>query len=741
MKFRLLIVFALLAAAIGSFTTPAALAQDETPATVRVMHASPDAPAVDIYVNGAQAYADVPYFTVSDYGEVPAGDIQVQITPAGAPVEEAVLDQSVSLSAGQVYTLAATGLLADGSLQLSIFEESLAPTDQARVDVFHLVPGAGAVDIRLSDGTILIDDLDFRESEEISVDAGTYDLAVTAGDAAETVLLELPGTQLDAGTAYHVFAIDSGGALAAEVRAFPVGTSAPAEEATPEPVPAETETPTEEPTPAEDPTPEPAAETDEDSVLVRVVHASPNAPAVDVYIDGSLALSGVPYFTASGYVTLPAGERLVQVTPAGASPDDAVISANLPLTGGNAYTIAAIGLLENIEARLFEDNRSDVSGVDARVTVYHLSPDAPAVDVKVGPEGAIILENIAFGESDNTDEDQGTYDIFVTPAGEADPVLSFPGTELQGGTSYDVFAIGLLGDGSLQAQITANGAPISTAAPAEPAPTEAPTEAPTPEPAPTAPPAAGTSQVSIVHASPDAPAVDVYVDGSAVLTDVPFFTASDYLELPAGEHRIQITPAGASPDDAVIDATFDFAPGTAYTAAAIGLLENIELNVLIDDLSPAAAGEAVVSVFHYSPDAPAVDVKLADGTVLAPNVPFGSGFEFTVPAGTYDLIVTPAGATEPVVIDLPGTTLQEGNYYSVYAVGTLDSIQAELRVTPIGTEAPEAPETPTETPQVPVQLPETSEGSSLPVEVLALSALLLLTSGALVLGLRRRLSR
>jgi hypothetical protein len=66
--------------------------------------------------------------------------------------------------------------------------------------------------------------------------------------------------------------------------------------------------------------------------------------------------------------------------------------------------------------------------------------------------------------------------------------------------------------------------------------------------------AQGNAFVRVVHASPDAPAVDVYVDGNKALSNVPFFTASDYLPLPAGEHRFQVTPTGQAADNAVIDA-------------------------------------------------------------------------------------------------------------------------------------------------------------------------------------------
>ncbi|PMP83067.1 MAG: cell wall anchor, partial [Chloroflexus aggregans] len=46
----------------------------------------------------------------------------------------------------------------------------------------------------------------------------------------------------------------------------------------------------------------------------------------------------------------------------------------------------------------------------------------------------------------------------------------------------------------------------------------------------------GTAKVRVIHASPDAPAVDVFVNGNAVLTNVGFFAASPYLDLPAGTY-------------------------------------------------------------------------------------------------------------------------------------------------------------------------------------------------------------
>lgn len=274
------------------------------------------------------------------------------------------------------------------------------------------------------------------------------------------------------------------------------------------------------------------------------------------------------------------------------------------------------------------------------------------------------------------------------------------------------------------------------------------------------------AQVRVIHASPDAPAVDVYVNGEVVdaLTGVPFFTASDFLSLPAGDQQVAVAPAGTSVDDAVISATVTLESGVAYSIAAVGLLENIQAQVYQENLAPTAAGEARVYVYHFSPDAPAVDIRLADGTVLAEGLAFPNKGELNVPEGTYDLQVVPSGETEPVVIDLAGTALEAGTLYSVFATNTLAEITPQLATTSVGTEgAPEAEEPapepteapaapaeptpePTEAPAAPAEpdtpatLPETAEGSTVPMIALVAGALALVGLGALVLLRRRSMS-
>lgn len=177
------------------------------------------------------------------------------------------------------------------------------------------------------------------------------------------------------------------------------------------------------------------------------------------------------------------------------------------------------------------------------------------------------------------------------------------------------------------------------------------------------------ARVRAVHASPDAPAVDILVNGGVAFANVPFRAISDYAMLPPGTYNIQVVPAGAT-TPVVIDADVTVEAGKDYTVAATGLLASIAPLVLVDDNSAPATGNAHVRFIHLSPDAPAVDIAVAGGgPVIFGNVAFGGVGAYTpVPAGTYDLEVRLAG-TATVVLPLPGIALATGKVYTAYAFG------------------------------------------------------------------------
>src|ERR671911_1253600 len=138
----------------------------------------------------------------------------------------------------------------------------------------------------------------------------------------------------------------------------------------------------------------------------------------------------------------------------------------------------------------------------------------------------------------------------------------------------------------------------------------------------------GQAQVRVAHLSPDAPNVDVSVNGEpvAALQNVPYGTISPYLPLPAGSQQVTVYPAGDS-SQPVIDTPVDLAAGGAYTIGAVGLVSDGSLRAQVyqDDLTPPVQGNSKLRVVHASPDAGPVDVLPAGGG------PPGRGGSFSHP--------------------------------------------------------------------------------------------------------------
>jgi len=191
-----------------------------------------------------------------------------------------------------------------------------------------------------------------------------------------------------------------------------------------------------------------------------------------------------------------------------------------------------------------------------------------------------------------------------------------------------------------------------------------------------------TTKVRFAHLSPDTPSVEIYVNGAlAGIEALQFQDVTGWIELLPGTYNVAVAPAGTSIDSAAIGpANFNLPPGAWITVAAIGSLADGTLRAATYNESYGfiEGGEAQVTVFHGIEDAPAVDVILPDGTALVSGLTFGNGAVITVPAGTYDLAVVPAGTTSPVVIDLSGTTLNGGTFYYVAAANRLAAPQVVL---------------------------------------------------------------
>jgi len=232
------------------------------------------------------------------------------------------------------------------------------------------------------------------------------------------------------------------------------------------------------------------------------------------------------------------------------------------------------------------------------------------------------------------------------------------------------------------------------------------------------------ARVRVIHASPDAPAVDVWVNGAKAFTNAPFKGITQYAELAGGDYDIQVVPAGAT-SPAVISGKLGFGAGKDYSVIAVGKLANIAPLVLEDNNALPEAGKAHVRFIHASPDAPAVDIAVKSGPVLFKNVAFkGVGEYLPVAAGTYDLEVRLAG-TNTVALSVPGVKLENQTVYTVFAMGLAGGTPSLTAVPSVDAKAMTTTAAP-----APTTLPVSGGGQNLTLLIVAAAGALMLLGGA-----------
>jgi hypothetical protein len=175
---------------------------------------------------------------------------------------------------------------------------------------------------------------------------------------------------------------------------------------------------------------------------VRVMHASPDAPNVDIFVNGRAVLTNVPFFAYSDPLSLPDGTYQVVIAPAGAGTDAAVFVGDLTVAGGQNLTVAAMNFVSNLEVFAYEEDVSPVPAGQARVRIIHASPNAPAVDIKLAGTDAVVVAGAAFTDVAILEVEAGSYQFDISPAGSRNEVFTTPALRFESGWSYTLVATG-----------------------------------------------------------------------------------------------------------------------------------------------------------------------------------------------------------------------------------------------------------------------------------------------------------
>jgi hypothetical protein len=179
---------------------------------------------------------------------------------------------------------------------------------------------------------------------------------------------------------------------------------------------------------------------------------------VDIYVDGAVALDGIPFKSATDYVAVPAGQRIFQVFVAGTQTK--VAEVNVSLTGGASFSVIATGFATASKSPalrlLLLQDILPIDMTSAYVRVVHGAPSAPAVDVYVGApfqtlrNRTAVLSNVPFGINSNYLSVPANTGLMarVSPAGTRTIAIQSGRLSLPMGAAATVIAIDATGGGT-----------------------------------------------------------------------------------------------------------------------------------------------------------------------------------------------------------------------------------------------------------------------------------------------------
>ena len=206
----------LLAASALLLGIPAAATASAASATtgtgwIRLAHLSPNTPPVDVYLysfgnsNAEIVLHHVAYGTVSPYEVVTAGDYSVAMRAAGAsPSSQPVLSTSVTVKAGQAYTVAGMG--PESGLRLQVLDDQLTtPSGKSLVRVIQASLKEPVVKFHCSCGGDIAPKASFGSvSPYAPIPPGTWTMTAIVGGSTKA---SLP-VPLAAGTVHTMVVLD-----------------------------------------------------------------------------------------------------------------------------------------------------------------------------------------------------------------------------------------------------------------------------------------------------------------------------------------------------------------------------------------------------------------------------------------------------------------------------------------------------------------------------------------------------
>ena len=184
-----------------------------------------------------------------------------------------------------------------------------------------------------------------------------------------------------------------------------------------------------------------------------------------------------------------------------------------------------------------------------------------------------------------------------------------------------------------------------------------------------APGAFAAVKLRALHAIPDVGPVTVYVNGQPAVPSLGTLQETPYLEVPAGNYKVQVAPQGQPASAAVLSADVTLRDGKRYTAFGSGQRQRAPRHSGSRRTGCARSSARRRSASGTSSRRHPPSTSTSTAARRSSNVAFHSASGYlTLPAGKYDVRINVANSNTVVLSQ--EITLARGEAYTAVALGS-----------------------------------------------------------------------
>ena len=382
---------------------------------------------------------------------------------------------------------------------------------------------------------------------------------------------------------------------------------------------------------------------------VRYGAFMPNAPLVNVQVQGTTAWTNVPFQSITDYQQFNNQQTNFSVyLPT--DPVNSVASGSVSLSGGSPYSLVGFGTIQQSSLLFQDDTLPNMGTGDTQLRSANLGFGYATLDVYVTAPGVDITTIaptyiLAYGGSTSLQTMlAGDYQIRVTPYGQYtlfydSGVINLPVNASQGLYLYGITATHSLN--VLQANVN-NGVT---------------------KPLPNL-----LAALKVVNAAYQRADVDLKANGIVQVANLATNTATvTYFPVTAGENILWFNDT-LVPNVTIAAVTATLNASTDSTVMISGAAGSEVATVFSDYNTPPTTNDARIRVINASPDAPAFDVAV-DGSIAATNVQYTKASTyFNVASGNHTITLLATG-TSTVLFTISNQAFGGSGVFSIYLTG------------------------------------------------------------------------